>query len=378
MLIGIPKEIKKDESRVAGVPAGVHQFVEAGHEVMVETGAGEESGYSDPEYREAGAAIAQSGAEVFGKAELILKVKEPQPSEYPMLRPGQTVFTYFHFAASRGLTEAIMRSRIVAIAYETVQTPDGELPLLIPMSEVAGRMAVQQGAKYLERRMGGRGVLLSGVPGVPPANVVILGGGVVGSNAAVMAAGMGADVFVLDIDLKRLRHLDETMPKNVRTVVSNRYNIRALLPVADLVIGAVLIPGAKAPKLLTRDMLSLMKPRSVIVDVAIDQGGCIETSRPTTHEDPTYVVDNVIHYAVTNMPGTVPRTSTIALTNATLPYALEIAEKGWERAATDDPAIRKGLNMVDGNVVHPGVAAAFDLPLRKWHGQRDARHTRKE
>lgn len=368
MRIGIPKEIKKDESRVAGVPAGVQQFVDEGHEVFVESGAGDETGYTDGDYREAGAQIVGTASEVFEKAGMILRVKEPQPSEYRLLRPGQIVFTYFHFAASRELTESVMKSRIVAIAYETVQTPDGELPLLIPMSEVAGRMAVQQGAKYLERRMGGRGVLLSGVPGVPPANVVILGGGVVGSNAALIAAGMGADVFVLDVNLRRLRYLDEIMPKNVRTVASNRYNLRTLLPIADLVIGAVLIPGAKAPKLVTRDMLSLMKPRSVIVDVAIDQGGCFETSKPTTHENPTYVVDDVLHYAVTNMPGTVPRTSTIALTNATLLYALRIASLGWQRAAREDSAIRKGLNMVDGRIVHPGVAAAFGLPLSEWNG----------
>jgi len=366
MRVGIPKEIKSDESRVAIVPAGVHQFVVAGHEVIVEAGAGEGSGYSDDSYREAGAVIAPNPAEVYRRAEMVLKVKEPQRSEYPLLRPGQIVFTYFHFAASRELTEEMMKSRIVAIAYETVQTDDGELPLLIPMSEVAGRMAVQQGAKYLERRMGGRGILLAGVPGVPRANVLILGGGVVGMNAAIIAAGMGADVYVLDTNLRRLRYFDEIMPRNVKTIMSNHYNIRALLPHADLVIGSVLIPGAKAPKLITRDMLRLMKPRSVIVDVAIDQGGCVETSHPTTHENPVYTVDGILHYAVTNMPGTVPHTSTVALTNSTLPYALKVAAHGWREAARKDSALRRGLNMVDGHIVHPAVAEAFDLPLGEW------------
>lgn len=366
MRIGVPKEIKPDESRVALVPAGMHQMVNAGHDLLVETCAGEESGYLDDDYRSAGASIAADAAEVFARSDLILKVKEPQPEEVDMIRHGQIVFTYFHFAASRQLTEAIIKSGAVAIAYETVQTEDRELPLLVPMSEIAGRMAIQQGAKFLERRMGGSGVLLSGVPGVAPANVVILGGGVVGSSAAVIAAGIGADVFVLDTNLKRLRHLDEVMPPNVRTIMSNHYNIRKLLPIADLVVGSVLIPGAKAPKLVTREMLSLMKPRSVIVDVAIDQGGCFETSHPTTHEDPIFAVDGIVHYAVTNMPGTVPRTSTIALTNATLPYALRIADHGWETAAKEDPAIRHGLNIVLGRVVHPAVANAFGLPCENW------------
>ena len=366
MRIGVPTEIKKAESRVAMAPAGVQQLAAAGHSVTVESGAGEESGYSDAEYRDAGAHVAQSAEEVLGEAEMIVKVKEPQQSEYPMLRPGQIVFTYFHFAADRVLTDAMRDSRIVAIAYETVQTAEGDLPLLVPMSEVAGRMAAQEGAKFLERRMGGRGILLGGVPGVPPARVLILGGGIVGQNAAIIAAGMGADVTVLDISLQRLRYLDETMPQNVKTMMSNHYNIRSLLPLADLVIGAVLVPGAKAPKLITREMLSLMQPRAVIVDVAIDQGGSVETSRPTTHEDPVYEVDGILHYAVTNMPGTVPRTSTMALTNATLPYAQKIADLGWERAAREDSAIRLGLNMVDGDIVHPKVAEAFDLPWREW------------
>jgi alanine dehydrogenase len=366
MRIGVPKEIKSDESRVALVPAGVHQIVTAGHDLLVETHAGEESGYTDDDYQQAGATILPSAADVYEQAGMVLKVKEPQPCEMPFISRGQIVFTYFHFAASRELTESMLRSGAIALAYETVQTEDGELPLLVPMSEIAGRMAVQQGAKYLERRMGGRGILLSGVPGVPPANVLVLGGGVVGSNAATIAAGMGADVFVLDTNLRRLRHLDEIMPPNVRTIMSNHYNIRTLLAVADLVIGAVLIPGAKAPKLITRDMLSLMKPRSVLVDVAIDQGGCVETSHPTTHENPIYMVDNVVHYAVANMPGTVPRTSTIALTNATLPYVLKIAFAGWEKAAHEDAAIRHGLNIVRGEIVHRAVAEAFEMPLADW------------
>ena len=366
MRIGVPKEIKPDESRVALLPSGVHQMVEAGHELLVETNAGRESGYSDSDYQAAGATVVGHASEVFGHADLILKVKEPQQEEIRLIRQGQVVFTYFHFAADRHLVDAMVRSGAVAIAYETVQTEDGELPLLIPMSEIAGRMAIQQGAKYLERRMGGSGVLLSGVPGVAPANVVILGGGVVGSNAAVIAAGMGADVFILDTNLRRLRHLDEVMPPNVRTIMSNHYNIRKLLPIADLVVGCVLIPGAKAPKLVTREMLSLMKPRSVIVDVAIDQGGCFETSHPTTHEDPVFVVDDIVHYAVTNMPGTVPRTSTIALTNATLPYALKIANDGWKAAAASSSAIRSGLNIVEGKVVHPAVANAFGLECAEW------------
>ena len=368
MRVGIPREIKKAESRVAIVPAGVHQLVTAGHDVFVESGAGDESGYVDDAYEVAGATIMPSAGETFAAADMIMKVKEPQPAEYDLLRPDQVVFTYFHFAADEGLTRGMMDRRIVAIAYETVQTPDGELPLLIPMSEVAGRMAVQEGAKFLERRMGGRGILLGGVPGVPPATVLVLGGGIVGQNAATIAAGMGADVTVLDINLRRLRYLDEIMPQNVKTMMSNHYNIAALLPHADLVVGSVLIPGAKAPKLITREMLAFMKPRAVIVDVAIDQGGCTETSHPTTHEDPIYDVDGVVYYAVTNMPGTVPHTSTLALTNATLPYAVAIANEGWEAAAQRDGAVRHGLNMVGGKIVHEGVAAAFDMPWESWEG----------
>jgi alanine dehydrogenase len=368
MRVGIPSEIKKAESRVAIVPAGVHQLHAAGHEVLVQSGAGEESGYVDAAYREAGATIVATAAGVFAESDMIMKVKEPQPEEFPMLRSGQIVFTYFHFAADEILTDAMVQREVVAIAYETVQTDDGELPLLIPMSEVAGRMAVQEGAKFLERRMGGRGILLGGVPGVPPAHILVLGGGIVGQNAAIIAAGMGADVVVLDINLKRLRHLDEIMPQNVKTMMSNHYNISELLPHVDLVIGAVLIPGAKAPSLIRREMLGLMRPRAVIVDVAIDQGGCVETSKPTTHEDPVYEVDGVVHYAVTNMPGTVPHTSTLALTNATLPYAMEIANLGWQNAARTDPAIAHGLNMVEGTIVHRGVAEAFARPWEEWNG----------
>ena len=362
MRIGIPREIKTDERRVAITPAGVDQLAAAGHEVLIETGAGADSGYEDYVYAAAGAKIVSDAASVYGAAEMVMKVKEPLAEEYALLRRGQIVFTYFHFAASRELTDAVIESGVVAIAYETVQTADGQLPLLIPMSEVAGRMAVQEGAKYLEERMGGRGILLGGVPGVPPAKVLVMGGGVVGKNAALIAAGMGADVTVMDISLKQLRYLEEIMPANVKTVMSNKYNISELLPQKDLVIGAVLIPGAKAPSLITRDMLKLMKKRAVIVDVAVDQGGCIETTHPTTHNDPVYVVDDVVHYAVANMPGTVPHTSTIALTNATLPYALQIANKGWRDAVLSDAALHRGLNVVDGKVVHPKVAEAFDLP----------------
>ena len=363
MRVGIPREIKTDERRVAITPAGVDQLAAAGHEVIIETNAGMDSGYCDETYAGAGAKIIPDAKTVYEQADMIMKVKEPLPEEYGLMRPGQIVFTYFHFAASRELTEAVIKSGVIAIAYETVQTPDRQLPLLIPMSEVAGRMAVQEGAKYLEERMGGRGILLAGVPGVLPAKVLVLGGGVVGKNAALIAAGMGADVTVVDISLKQLRYLEEIMPANVRTVMSNKYNISELLPQKDLVIGAVLIPGAKAPSLITRDMLKLMKNRAVIVDVAVDQGGCIETTHPTTHNDPVYSVDGVVHYAVANMPGTVPHTSTIALTNATLPYALSIADMGWREAAQADAALGHGLNIIEGKVVHPKVAETFDLPF---------------
>ena len=361
MIIGVPKEIKSNEDRVALLPVGVETFVKRGHSVLVEKTAGVGSGIKDEEYTNAGATIADAPQEIFERSDMIMKVKEPLAPEYELLREGQVVFTYFHFAASEELTKAMMDAKIVAIAYETVQTADGKLPLLVPMSEVAGRMAIQQGAKYLERRMGGRGILLGGVPGVEPARVVILGGGVVGTNSAKMAAGLGANVTILDIDLERLRYLDDIMPGNVSTVMSNSYNIRSAISEADLLVGAVLIPGAKAPRLVTREMLKLMKPRSVITDVAVDQGGCVETCKPTTHDEPTYVVDDVLHYCVANMPGAVPYTSTLALTNATFPYALEIVEKGYEEAVRTNPEIAGGVNIIDGKITHPGVAEAFQL-----------------
>jgi alanine dehydrogenase len=361
MLIGVPKEIKTNENRVALVPAGVEALVAAGHRVLVERGAGEGSGFADDLYKAAGAEIVDDADSVWGAAELILKVKEPIAPEWKRIRSGQVIFTYFHFAADEELTRAHIASGAVCIAYETVELPSGELPLLTPMSEVAGRMAVQEGAKYLEKLYGGRGVLLGGVPGVPPAKVVILGGGVVGINAAKIAAGMGARVVVLDISLERLRYLADVMPANVHLIYSNRHNILDAIETADLVIGGVLIPGAKAPKLIRREDLRRMKPGSVIVDVAVDQGGCVETIRPTTHENPTYVVDGVIHYGVANMPGAVPRTSTLALTNATFPYVVQLANKGWKRALRENGALLKGLNIVDGKVTYPAVAEAFGL-----------------
>jgi len=363
MRVGVPREIKPDESRVALVPAGCEALASAGHGVLVERGAGLGSGFGDADYRAAGAELVASADEVWTRAEMILKVKEPVASEWPKLRSGQLLFTYFHFAADAELTRAVIRSGAVAVAYETVQLERGELPLLTPMSEVAGRMAVQEGAKYLERVFGGSGILLGGVPGVAPGEVVILGGGVVGINAAKIAAGLGAHVTILDISLERLRYLDDVLPANVDTAYSNRHNILDAIARADLVIGAVLLPGAKAPHLLKRADLSRMKRGSVIVDVAVDQGGCVETIRPTTHADPTYVVDGILHYGVANMPGAVPRTSTLALTNATLPYAMTLARQGWREACRQDAALRRGLNVVEGNVAYPGVAEAFGLPL---------------
>jgi alanine dehydrogenase len=362
MLIGVPKEIKTNENRVALIPAGAEALVAHGHQVLIERGAGEGSGFPDELYTRAGARIAPDAATVWGSAEMILKVKEPIEPEWRCLRPGQTVFTYFHFAADETLTRAHIESGATCIAYETVQLPSGELPLLTPMSEVAGRMAVQVGATYLEKLRGGRGVLLGGVPGVPPGKVVILGGGVVGTNAAKMAAGLGAKVTILDISLERLRYLADVMPANVTLVYSNRHTILEQIATADLVIGAVLVTGAKAPRLIRREDLKLMQPGSVIVDVAVDQGGSVETIRPTTHENPVYVVDGVIHYGVANMPGGVPRTSTLALTNATFPYALQLANKGWRQALRDNPSLAKGLNITDGKVVYPAVADAFGLP----------------
>jgi alanine dehydrogenase len=363
MIIGVPKEIKTNENRVALVPAGAEALAADGHTVLVEKGAGEGSGFADAAYEAAGATIAPALDEVWAKAELILKVKEPIKPEWPRIRKGQVLFTYFHFAADEELTRVHVKSGCIAIAYETVQLPSGELPLLTPMSEVAGRMAVQEGAKYLEKLMGGKGILLGGVPGVAPANVLILGGGVVGTNAAKMAAGMGAHVTIVDLSLERLRYLSDVMPANVDLVYSDRHTILNQLATADLVVGGVLVPGAKAPKLVRRDDLKLMQNGAVIVDVAVDQGGCVETIRPTTHEAPTYIIDGVVHYGVANMPGAVPRTSTLALTNATLGYAKRLAKHGWREACKADRALALGLNVIEGKVVYPGVAEAFGLPL---------------
>ena len=363
MRIGVPKEIKTNENRVALVPAGAEALVAAGHEVYIEKGAGIGSGFEDTDYTGVGAVIVDEAASAWGKAELLLKVKEPIEKEWRHLRPDLTLFTYLHFAADEPLMRAHLASGATCIAYETVELPNRELPLLTPRSEVAGRMAVQEGAKYLEKLYGGRGVLLSGVPGVPPAKVVILGGGVVGTNAAKMAAGLGATVVVLDLSLERLRYLSDVMPANVQLVHSNRHNILEQISTADLVIGGVLIPGAKAPKLIRRADLARMRPGAVIVDVAVDQGGCVETIHPTTHENPTYTVDGVIHYGVANMPGAVPRTSTLALTNATLPYILLLANLGWKQALKKNSALLKGLNMTAGKLTYEGVSSAFNMPF---------------
>jgi alanine dehydrogenase len=361
MIIGVPKEIKNNENRVALTPAGVSALVDRGHTVYVQSTAGDGSGFSDDDYKEAGAKIKKDIASTYKVAEMIMKVKEPIKQEYNLIKADQLVFTYFHFASYKPLTTAMIKSKAVCLAYETVELPDRSLPLLVPMSEVAGRMSVQEGAKYLEKPMKGRGILLGGVPGVPPAKVIILGGGVVGTEAAKMAAGLGADVTILDIDLDRMRYLEDVMPANVTTVYSNAYNIKELSKTADLIVGAVLIPGAKAPKLITRDMLKDMKPGTVLVDVAVDQGGCIETCKPTTHANPTYIIDDVIHYCVANMPGAVPYTSTLALTNATLSYAIKLADQGWKKACREDAALKKGLNVVNGKVVYKGVSDAFNL-----------------
>lgn len=361
MLIGVPKEIKSHESRVALLPSGALALIRHGHEVIVEAGAGAGSGFPDEVYEKNGARIVSDIEKLWADAEMIMKVKEPVGPEYKRMRKGQIVFTFFHFAASEELTKAVMDSGCIAIAYETVENPDRSLPLLVPMSEVAGRMSVQQGAKYLEKAQGGRGVLLSGIPGVKPGNVLVLGGGIVGVNAAKMAAGMGANVTIMDISLPRLRYLDDIMPRNVTTIYSSEANIREMLPNLDLVIGGVLIPGAKAPKLITRDMLKTMRPGSVLVDVAIDQGGCIETAKPTTHDNPIYTMDDVIHYCVANMPGAVPYTSTVGLTNATTPYAVEIANHGWKKALKEYPELVPGLSVAYGDITHKDVAGAFDL-----------------
>ena len=365
MIIGIPKEIKTNESRVSMTPAGVMELKKKRHQIFVQKKAGEASGYSDADYKAAGAKILPTIEAVYKKADMIVKVKEPIKSEYKLVKDNQLLFTYFHFASHKPLTDAMVKSKAVCLAYETVTARDGSLPLLVPMSEVAGRMATQEGAKYLEKPMGGKGVLLGGVPGVKPGNVLIIGGGIVGTNAAKMAAGLGANVYVMDINLNRLRELDDIMPQNVTTVYSNQYNIMRMIPDMDLIIGAVLIPGAKAPHLITRKMLKLMQKGTVLVDVAVDQGGCIQTCKPTTHKDPTYVIDGIIHYCVANMPGAVPSTSTTALTNATLPYVMKLAKMGWKKACAQDAGLYNGLNIVNGKIVHEGVATAFGYKLEK-------------
>ena len=361
MIIGIPKEIKTSEYRVAITPAGVIELLKNNHTVLIETLAGEGSGYSDEDYSSAGAKICTSAKEVFEKSELIIKVKEPLEAEYGMIKENQVLFTYFHFASSRILTEAMVKSKSICIAYETVEKSDRSLPLLIPMSEVAGRMSVQQGAKYLEKHQKGRGILLGGIPGVRPANVLILGGGIVGTNAAKMAAGLGANVTIMDVNLPRLRQLSELLPANVITVMSNSYTIAEAVKSSDLIIGAVLLPGAKAPILISKEMLKLMKPGTVLIDVAVDQGGCIETCKPTTHDNPTYIIDGIVHYCVANMPGAVPYTSTIGLTNATLPYIIQLANKGWEKACNENTELEKGLNIVKGKIVYSPIAEAFGM-----------------
>jgi alanine dehydrogenase len=361
MIVGILKEIKTEEHRVSMTPAGVEVMIHNGHTVLVEKGAGIDSGFSDAGYITAGAEIIDTPKEIYARSEMVMHVKEPLPSEYELIREEQIVFTYLHLAALEELTQILIERRSINIAYETIQKDDGSLPLLTPMSEVAGRMAIQQGAKYLEMAQGGQGILLGGVPGVDPGMVVIIGGGVVGANAAKMACGLGAKVYLLDLSLDRLRYLSDIMPSNCFLLVSSPANIRDLITRADVVVGAVLIPGAKAPRLITREMLKTMKKGSVLVDVSIDQGGCFETSKPTTHSDPIYIVDGVVHYCVANMPGAVAKTSTLALTNATLPYAVEIANKGWKKAMKENPEIKLGANVVKGKVTYKGVADALDL-----------------
>ncbi len=365
MIIGVPKEIKNNENRVGLTPAGVKELVAHGHKLYVQHTAGEGSGFPDAEYEAAGATILPTIEEVYGIAEMIIKVKEPIEPEYKLVRKGQVLFTYFHFACDRPLLDAMLESGAVCIAYETVCDRMGTLPLLVPMSEVAGRMSIQEGARFLEKPQGGKGILLGGVPGVKPARVLVLGAGVVGRGAALMAAGLGAEVTITDISLPTLRHCAEVMPKNVKTLYSSRHNIEQELPTTDLVVGSVLIPGAKAPHLITRDMLKLMKPGTVLVDVAIDQGGSIETSHPTTHSDPVYEVDGIVHYAVANIPGAVPFTSTLALTNATMPYALRLADMGWKEACKADAGLAQGVNVVDGKIYCKGVADAFGLPCEQ-------------
>ena len=361
MIIGVPKEIKNNENRVGMTPSGVAEVVKQGHRVFIQHTAGINSGFPDEAYQAVGAHILPTIEDIYATAEMIVKVKEPIITEYNLIRKGQLLFTYFHFASDRELTLAMLSNKSICLAYETVEEADHTLPLLIPMSEVAGRMSIQEGARFLEKPQGGKGKLLGGVPGVRPARVLILGGGVVGTNAAQMAAGMGAEVLITDINLTRLRYLSEVLPKNVKTLYSSMHNIKMELPNIDLVIGSVLIPGDKAPHLITKDMLKMMKPGTVLVDVAIDQGGCFETSHPTTHSEPTYVVDGIVHYAVANIPGAVPFTSTMALTNSTLPYTVALADKGWQKACKGDPALALGLNVVEGKVTYKAVADVFGL-----------------
>ena len=362
MIIGVPKEIKNNENRVALTPAGVKELIKRGHQVYVQQSAGLGSGFSDQDYSSAGASLLPSIEATYQIAEIIMKVKETIESEYKLINPNQLLFTYFHFASYEPLTKAMVEIKAICLAYETVEKADRSLPLLVPMSEVAGRMAIQKGANYLEKPLGGRGILLGGVPGVLPAKVLILGGGIVGTQAAWMAAGLGADVIIMDLSLPRMRYLADVMPANVKTMMSNEFNIREQIKQADLIVGAVLIPGAKAPHLITKDMLKDMKKGAVVVDVAVDQGGCIETCKPTTHENPTYVIDDVVHYCVANMPGAVPYTSTLALTNATLPYAIQLADKGWKKAAQENTDLVPGLNVIQGDIVYKAVAEAFNMP----------------
>ncbi len=363
MIIGVPREVKEDEYRVGIIPVGVEELVGRGHTVLIETGAGMGSGLPDHAYLQEGAEVVQNAPEVYGRADLIVKVKEPLKAEWPLIRPAQQIFTFFHFAADRALTEAMVAAGPICLAYETLEDQQGRLPLLTPMSEVAGRMSIQEGAKFLERPQMGRGILLGGVPGVAPAHITILGGGIVGANAARIAAGFQADVTILDVNMDRLRYLDEIMPANVDALFSDRHVIREQLRLADLVIGAVLIAGAKAPSLIGRAELGLMKPGSVIIDVAIDQGGCVETSRPTTHQNPTFIEEDVVHYCVTNMPGAVGRTSTFALCNVTLPWIIELAEQGWAQAARQSRGIATAVNLAQGRITNAAVAETFGLPL---------------
>jgi alanine dehydrogenase len=375
MIVGVPREIKQDEYRVALLPVGAEELTNAGHRVLLERGAGLGSGISDELYLDNGAEIVDTAAQIYGEAQLVIKVKEPQPSEHSLLRRGQTLFTYFHFAADEELTRNILETGVTAAAYETLRGRNGDLPCLTPMSEVAGRMSIQEGAKYLERPQEGRGILLGGVPGVSPARILILGGGVVGKNAAQIAAGFQADIAILDVNVDRLRYLEDIMPANVNTLFSDRHNIREQLMQADLVIGAVLIPGALAPSLVSRADLKLMKPGAVIIDVAVDQGGCVETTRPTTHSDPTYIIDGIVHYGVTNMPGAVGRTSTYALGNVTFPYALRIANHGIHAACAMDGGLAEAVNMFDGRLTNQAVADTFDMPFTKYDPESAARFT---